>query len=90
MFWQQSMIIQKIFFWQKKYLEEILNSDLPRKEDQIDFSGRDLLDLGFEEGKELGMVLKEVYGLVMDEKLVNKKSEIIKYIKNKYINLDRN
>lgn len=74
----------------KKYLEEILNSDLPRKEDQIDFSGRDLLDLGFEEGKELGMVLKEVYGLVMDEKLVNKKSEIIKYIKNKYINLDRN
>ncbi|WP_276877189.1 CCA tRNA nucleotidyltransferase [Anaerococcus hydrogenalis] len=74
----------------KKYLEEILNSDLPTKEDQIDFSGRDLLDLGFEEGKELGMVLKEVYGLVMDEKLVNKKSEIIKYIKNKYINLDRN
>ncbi|EEB35939.1 hypothetical protein ANHYDRO_01141 [Anaerococcus hydrogenalis DSM 7454] len=48
------------------------------------------MDLGFEEGKELGMVLKEVYGLVMDEKLVNKKSEIIKYIKNKYINLDRN
>ena len=74
----------------KKYLEEILNSDLPRKEGQVDFSGRDLLDLGFEEGKELGMVLKEVYGLVMDEKLVNKKSEIIKYIKNKYINLDRN
>ena len=74
----------------KKFLEEILNSDVPSKEDQIDFSGNDLIDLGFEEGKELGMILKEIYSLVMDEKLINKKSEIIKYIKNKYINLDRN
>lgn len=74
----------------KKFLEEILKSDVPSKEDQIDFSGKDLIDLGFEEGKELGMILKEIYSLVMDEKLINKKSEIIKYIKNKYINLDRN
>ncbi|MDU1315622.1 HD domain-containing protein [Anaerococcus hydrogenalis] len=74
----------------KKLLEEVLNSDVPRKEDQIDFSGKDLIELGFEQGKELGMILKEIYSLVMDEKLINKKSEIIKYIKNKYINLDRN
>ncbi|MDU3199247.1 MAG: tRNA adenylyltransferase, partial [Anaerococcus hydrogenalis] len=74
----------------KKFLEEILNSDVPSKEDQIDFSGKDLIELGFEEGKELGMILKEIYSLVMDEKLINKKSEIIKYIKNKYIDLDRN
>ena len=71
-------------------LEEILNSNTPRKKDQIDFSGHDLINLGFKEGKELGIILNEVYNLVMDEKLANKKNEISKYIKNKYNNLDRN
>ena len=74
----------------KMILEEILNSNTPRKKDQIDFSGHDLINLGFKEGKELGDILNEVYNLVMDEKLENKKSEISKYIKNKYNNLDRN
>lgn len=46
--------------------------------------------MGFKEGKKLGEILNEVYNLVMDEKLENKKSEIVKYIKNKYNNLDRN
>lgn len=74
----------------KIILEEILNSNTPRKKDQIDFSGRDLIKMGFKEGKELGIILNEVYNLVMDEKLANKKNEISKYIKNKYNNLDRN
>lgn len=74
----------------KKLLEEILNSNTPRKKDQIDFSGNDLKEMGFKEGKKLGEILNEVYNLVMDEKLENKKSEIVKYIKNKYNNLDRN
>lgn len=74
----------------KILLEEILNSNTPRKKDQIDFSGHDLINLGFKEGKELGIILNEVYNLVMDEKLANKKDEISKYIKNKYNNLDRN
>lgn len=74
----------------KKLLEEILNSNTPRKKDQIDFSGNDLIEIGFKEGKKLGEILNEVYNLVMDEKLENKKSEIVKYIKNKYNNLDRN
>lgn len=74
----------------KIILEEILNSNTPRKKDQIDFSGHDLINLGFKEGKELGIILNEVYNLVMDEKLANKKDEISKYIKNKYNNLDRN
>lgn len=74
----------------KKLLEEILNSNIPRKKDQIDFSGNDLIEIGFKEGKKLGEILNEVYNLVMDEKLENKKSEIVKYIKNKYNNLDRN
>lgn len=74
----------------KMILEEILNSNTPRKKDQIDFSGHDLINMGFKEGKELGIILNEVYNLVMDEKLANKKNEISKYIKNKYNNLDRN
>ncbi|MBS4889072.1 MAG: HD domain-containing protein [Anaerococcus vaginalis] len=74
----------------KKLLEEILNSNTPREKDQIDFSGNDLIEMGFKEGKKLGEILNEVYNLVMDEKLENKKSEIVKYIKNKYNNLDRN
>ena len=74
----------------KKLLEKILNSNTPRKKDQIDFSGNDLIEMGFKEGKKLGEILNEVYNLVMDEKLENKKSEIVKYIKNKYNNLDRN
>lgn len=74
----------------KIILEKILNSNTPRKKDQIDFSGHDLINMGFKEGKELGIILNEVYNLVMDEKLANKKNEISKYIKNKYNNLDRN
>lgn len=74
----------------KILLEEILNSNTPRKKDQIDFSGNDLIEIGFKEGKKLGEILNEAYNLVMDEKLENKKSEIVKYIKNKYNNLDRN
>ena len=74
----------------KIILEEILNSNTPRKKDQIDFSGHDLIKMGFKEGKELGIILNEVYNLVMDEKLANKKNEISGYIKNKYNNLDRN
>ena len=46
--------------------------------------------MGFKEGKKLWEILNEVYSLVMDEKLENKKNEIVKYIKNKYNNLDRN
>ena len=74
----------------KILLDEILNSNTPRQKDQIDFSGNDLIEMGFKEGKKLGEILNEVYNLVMDEKLENKKSEIVKYIKNKYNNLDRN
>ena len=74
----------------KNLLDEILNENIPRKKDQVDFSGYDLIKLGFKEGKELGFILNEVYELVLDEKLENNKDQIIKYIKNKYINLDRN
>lgn len=74
----------------KKLLEEILNSNTPRKKEQIYFSGYDLIEMGFKEGRQLGIILNEVYNLVMDEKLENEKNEIIKYIKNKYNNLDRN
>lgn len=74
----------------KNLLDEILNENIPRKKDQVDFSGYDLIKLGFKEGKELGLILNEVYELVLDEKLENNKDQIIKYIKNKYINLDRN
>lgn len=46
-------------------------------------SGRDLLEMGFKEGPQLGIILREIQDLQLSEKLRNK-TDAIKWIKNKF------
>ncbi|MDY3006899.1 HD domain-containing protein [Anaerococcus sp. AGMB00486] len=73
----------------KVLLKEIYAENLPTKKKDLAIDGRDIMNLGFKEGKIIGIILNDVYELVFNELLVNKKNEIIKYIKNNYIEVDR-
>lgn len=73
----------------KIFLEEILKDNFPQKSKDIKINGKDLLAMGFKEGRIIGIILDNVENLVFDELLKNEKNEIIKYIKNKYIEVDR-
>ena len=64
-----------------KILEEVKNDEVPKNRSEIAINGKDLILLGYKEGKDLGNKLKEIENLIYDEKLKNNKDDIIKYIK---------
>lgn len=64
-----------------KILEEVKNDEIPKNRSEIAINGKDLILLGYTEGKDLGNKLKEIENLIYDEKLKNNKDDIIKYIK---------
>lgn len=64
-----------------KILEEVKNDEIPKNRSEIAINGKDLILLGYKEGKDLGNKLKEIENLIYDEKLKNNKDDIIKYIK---------
>lgn len=71
-----------------KLLEEVKRDNIPTNKSQININGNDLKKLGFKEGKELGQTLKLIENLIYDEKLKNKKEDIINYIKSNLLNVD--
>lgn len=71
-----------------KILEECEKENLPSSRKDIKINGNDLIKLGFKPSKQFGDLLREIEELIYDEKLENEKSQIIKYIKNKYISVD--
>lgn len=73
----------------KKLLNEVYEENIPTKKNQLAINGRDIMDLGFKEGKIIGIILNDIYEEVFNELLVNEKNKIIKYIKNNYIEVDR-
>lgn len=64
-----------------KILEEVKNDEIPKNRSEIAINGKDLILLGYKEGKDLGNKLKDIENLIYDEKLKNNKDDIIKYIK---------
>lgn len=73
----------------KVLLKEVYEDKVPNKKSELSINGIDIMNLGFKEGKIIGVILNDIYELVSDELLVNKKNEIIKYIKNNYIEVDK-
>lgn len=73
----------------KDLLNEVYEDNIPTKKNEVAINGRDIMNLGFKEGKIIGIILNDIYEEVFNELLVNEKNEIIKYIKNNYIEVER-
>lgn len=61
--------------------ENIINSSSPLKIKDLDINGNDLLKIGLR-GKQIGEMLDKILELVLDNKLQNIKSELIKFAAN--------
>lgn len=51
----------------------------------LDVNGRDIMSLGFKEGKIIGEILNNVFTAVLDNYIKNEKSEILEYVKKTFI-----
>lgn len=71
-----------------RLLEEIKKDKIPKKKKDLAIDGNDIIKLGFKEGRIIGKILDEIFNLIEGEELQNKKSQLIKYIKNNYIEVD--
>lgn len=60
--------------------DEFNSGKFPKTKKELDITGKDLIDLGFKQGIELGNKLDDCLNMVLAEKVENKKSEIIKMI----------
>lgn len=49
----------------------------------LKINGSDLMKLGVPAGKEIGIILKDILELVINEEITNEKGELIKYVKNR-------
>lgn len=63
-----------------KILKEIKENEEALQIKDLAINGRDLIALGYE-GKEIGLLLNEVLNLVLNDKLENKKEDILNYLK---------
>ena len=64
----------------KKTFEEILKDDIPKEKKDIAINGHDLKKLGFDQGEELGVMLKIIEKEILKEKIKNNKEEIEKFV----------
>lgn len=61
--------------------DEIILSNQCYNLKNLDVNGRDLINLGINEGKKIGEVLNKLLEMVIDEKLENNKEHILNYVK---------
>lgn len=70
-------------------IERLLNEVLEENEcfslKDLQLNGNDLIQLGFSEGKEIGVILNRLLSQVVDGVIKNEKEELIKNIKNNVI-----
>ena len=64
----------------KKIFEKILKDDIPKERKDIAINGHDLKKLGFDQGEELGVMLKIIEREILKEKIKNNKEEIEKFV----------
>ncbi len=67
----------------KKKIQEELAKKPPFGPKDLALKGNDLLAFGFQEGPEIGKILKTLVELVIDEPEKNSREELIKYLKEK-------
>ena len=67
----------------RKLVDQILEEDKPVFRKQLAIDGHDILEIGYKEGKEIGLILELITELVADGNLENDKKKIISYIKER-------
>ena len=63
-----------------KYLDAIERDGLCTEITGLDINGKDLMNIGITNGKQIGMILKLVLNEVIEENLKNEKNEILSYV----------
>jgi len=63
-------------------LREILQEKPPISLKDLAVNGKDLIELGYKEGKKIGQVLKELLNLVLDKPALNQKKILLIRVKN--------
>ena len=66
----------------KNEVERILNEKQPLTVKDLKINGYDLMELGIPEGKQIGTILKELLGIVLEDPEMNKKDVLIKTVKS--------
>ena len=66
----------------QKLIEEIIRDNDCFKMKDLKIGGRDLMDLGVEEGRRVGEILKDVFDKVLEGELPNDRDELILYVKS--------
>lgn len=64
-------------------IREILQEKPPVSLKDLAINGKDLFKLGYREGKEIGLVLKELLNLVLEKPALNQKKILLTWIKEK-------
>lgn len=65
----------------QELLKNLEKEDLVLKRSDLAINGKDLIKLGYKEGRALGDLLKLIEENVLEEKLPNNKTEILKFIR---------
>lgn len=68
----------------KKRVESLLEEDIVKKDNFLDINGRDIIALGYTEGKIIGKILNYLKEIVLDNPSLNNKEILIEKIKNKF------
>ncbi|MCK4241221.1 MAG: polynucleotide adenylyltransferase [Candidatus Atribacteria bacterium] len=64
-------------------VKEILQERPPAFLKDLAVNGKDLFELGYKEGKEIGLVLKELLNLVLEKPALNQKKILLTWVKEK-------
>jgi tRNA nucleotidyltransferase (CCA-adding enzyme) len=69
----------------KDRVKEVLMRSDPLSVKDLNLTGDDLLHLGFQEGKEIGLILNKLLDLVLSNPELNTKEKLIQLVKNKIV-----
>ena len=65
-------------------LDEVLKEEACFTLHDLDIRGTDLIKIGIKQGKEIGNILSNLLGKVIDEELDNKKEDLLQYVKENF------
>lgn len=80
-FWQS---LKQDIKWFDGKIKKIKDSGLCCNIKELNINGKDLQDLGFPSGKEIGQILDDILENVISERLVNERCALISYVKEHY------
>lgn len=80
-FWQS---LNQDIKWFEGQIKEIKDKSLCCNIKKLNINGKDLQDLGFPSGKEIGQILDDVLENVISERLVNERCVLLSYVKEHY------